>query len=348
MLENLLEKAFQEHCSDIHLSADQKPAIRKDGKIYIDESMPIITKQDLDALITRMLNSMDIEKDTGEDIDLCFSYLNNRYRTNIYTKQNKRAVAVRVLSPTVPTLEEMGLPEIFKDIMSNKNGLVLVTGPTGSGKSTTLAAMLNYINYTECMHILTFEDPIEFLYKNGQCIVSQREVGHDVSSFSKALKSALREDPDIILVGEMRDLETISSALTAAETGHLVLSTLHTMGSGHTINRIIDVFPPHQQQQIRIQLANTLRAVISQVLLPKANGEGRIAAFEIMIVNQAISSCIKQGKMGQIYSSIQTGVNEGMITLDKSINNLIDNRLVKIEDITKYIKDKDFLKSQYE
>lgn len=344
MLEQILETAYLNNCSDVHLSVGYKPAVRRFGKIYVEESFSVITKEDMNNYVSRIISLSGIDNDNGKDIDLCFSLPENkRYRVNIFTKQNERAIAIRILKPTIPTFEEMNLPEIFKDIISNKNGLILVTGPTGSGKSTTLAAMLNYINTNQCLHILTLEDPIEYLYQNGKCIVSQREIGRDIESFSKALKSALREDPDIILIGEMRDIETISGALSAAETGHLVLSTLHTMGAAKTIDRIIDVFPPHQQQQIRAQLAGTLRAVISQILLPKANGAGRVAALEIMIVNQAISSCIKQGKTGQIHSAIQTGTKEYMITLDASIKKLIENKEVELKDVEKYVKDKEVL-----
>lgn len=343
-LEQIFELAFKNNCSDVHLSVGHKPAMRRYGKIYIEETFPIITDEAMNSYIMRMLNSVGIDTDNGKDIDLCYSVPDgNRYRVNIFTKQGKRAIVARILSPVIPTLEEMNLPEVFKDIASNKNGLILVTGPTGSGKSTTLAAMLNYINTNECLHILTFEDPIEFLYKDGKCIVSQREVGRDAESFATALRSALREDSDIILVGEMRDLETISATLTAAETGHLVMSTLHTMGAAKTIDRIIDVFPTYQQQQIRTQLAGTLRAVISQILLPRADGEGLVAAFEIMIVNQAISSYIKQGKVGQIYSSIETGAKEGMMTLDASIHKLIENRKVRLEDVERYVRDKELI-----
>lgn len=343
-LEKILGFAYENECSDIHLAIGSEPAMRKNGKIFKETSLPLITEQAMQEYIMRFLFSVGIKEDPGVDIDLCFSTEDNRrYRINIFKKQNKRAAAIRVLNPIIPTLEEMNLPEIFKDIASNKNGLILVTGPTGSGKSTTLAAMLNYINLRDCSHILTFEDPVEFLYKDGNCMVSQREVGRDAKSFSDALRSALREDPDIILVGEMRDLETISATLTAAETGHLVMSTLHTMGAAKTIDRIIDVFPTYQQQQVRTQLAGTLRAVISQILLPTADGNGRVPAFEILIVNQAVASCIKQSKIGQIYSTIQTGAKEGMVTLDTSIKDLIKNEKVKLEDVEKYVKDKDIL-----
>lgn len=334
---NLLEQSYAEHYSDIHLAINQKPAVRRNGKIHLQETMPLTTKETLQSFILHMLATIGIKQDNGKDIDLSFSHKNNRYRVNIYTKQGERAVAIRVLHPTVPTLEKMQLPEIFKSILDNKNGLILVTGPTGCGKSTTLAAMVNHLNLSRCMHILTFEDPIEFLFRNEQSIVSQREIGKDVDTFANALRSSLREDPDVIMVGEMRDLETIGLALTAAETGHLVLSSLHTIGAAQTIDRIIDVFPPHHQSQIRTQLSNSLRAVISQVLLPKAHGEGQVAAFEIMIVNQAISSAIKKGKTSQISSSIQTGVHKGMITLEQSVYRLIENQVINPKDATSYL-----------
>ncbi|MDU2664818.1 MAG: type IV pilus twitching motility protein PilT, partial [Clostridium perfringens] len=244
-----------------------------------------------------------------------------RFRVNIYKQRNSTALAIRVISLDMPTLDSLGYPDTLKDICNLKRGLVLVTGPTGSGKSTTLAALINEINSNRESHIITIEDPIEFLHKHNKSIVNQREIGKDTLSYERALKAALREDPDVILIGEMRDLETISTAITAAETGHLVFSTLHTIGAAKTIDRIVDVFPPHQQEQIKIQLASVLQTIISQQLVETVDGD-RTAALEIMVATPAIKNLIREGKTHQIESSIQTGSKYGMRTMDMELSNL--------------------------
>jgi len=285
-------------------------------------------------------------EETGE---LDFSYSNpglGRFRVNIYKQRGSYSMALRVVSLNVPSMESLRLPAIIKELSMKQRGLILVTGPTGSGKSTTLASMIDLMNHQRNEHIITIEDPIEYLHKHNRSIVNQREIGHDSKSFANALRAALRQDPDIILVGEMRDLETISTAITAAETGHLVLSTLHTIGAAKTVDRIIDVFPPHQQQQIRIQLASVLEAVISQQILPKADGSGRIAAFEVMVANSAIRNLIREGKTHQIQNVIQTGASQSMVTMDASLIDLYKKRIIDMPTLRKYAVDFDMVQKQ--
>jgi twitching motility protein PilT len=269
--------------------------------------------------------------DMGNDVDFSFEDKHgNRYRVNVFREDGKMAAAIRALNETIPSMDALGLPEVFKNFAMLPRGLVLVTGPTGSGKSTSLASMIDYANSHRKAHILTAEDPVEYKFKNKQSIVNQREVGRDVTDFAAALRSALREDPDIILVGEMRDFETISAAVTAAETGHLVFSTLHTTGAAKTVDRIIDVFPAEQQQQIKAQLASVMKAVITQTLVPKIGG-GRCAALEILVCNDAVLNMIREGKTFQIDSAIQTGAKDGMILLDKSLAQLVVDGKVTME-----------------
>lgn len=255
-------------------------------------------------------------------------------------------MALRVVALNIPSMDALRLPLVLKELATKQRGLILVTGPTGSGKSTTLAAMIDHMNQTRNEHIITIEDPIEYLHKHQLSIVNQREIGHDSHSFANALRAALRQDPDIILVGEMRDLETIGTAITAAETGHLVMSTLHTIGAAKTVDRIIDVFPPHQQQQVRVQLASVIEAVISQQILPKADGTGRVAAFEIMVANAAIRNLIREGKTHQIQNVIQTGANQGMQTMDASLLELYKKRIIDLPTLRKYSVDVDMTMKQ--
>jgi twitching motility protein PilT len=260
-----------------------------------------------------------------------------RFRVNAFRQSRGSTLVLRVINAATPELSALHLPESIRKILTYKDGLVLVTGPTGSGKSTTLAAILNEINKTRSEHIITIEDPIEYLHVPKRCLIDQREIGTDSVSYAQALRAALREDPDILLVGEMRDLESISIAITAAETGHLVLSTLHTSGAARTIDRLIDVFPPEQQQQIRTQLSLVLRSVVSQHLLPTADGRGRAAAFEIMFVNNAISNLIREGKTANIAQMIQTGAGSGMITLENSLQDLLQQGMVSREAAAEYL-----------
>lgn len=336
----LLTKTIESKASDLHITAGSPPIIRVNGKLIAIGDVKLMP-DDTKSIVHQMMTPEQIIqfKDKGE---LDFSFSNpglGRFRVNVYKQRGTCSMALRVLALQIPTIEELGLPPVMKELAQKKRGLILVTGPTGSGKSTTLASMIDYMNQNRTEHILTLEDPIEYLHKHSKSIVNQREIGNDSFSFANALRAALRQDPDVILVGEMRDLETISIAVTAAETGHLVLSTLHTIGAAKTIDRIIDVFPPHQQQQIKVQLSSVLEGVISQQLLPKADGSGRIAAFEVMITNPAIRNLIREGKTHQMQTSIQTGGKSGMQTMDASLINLFQRRLISRDALEKYVVD---------
>ncbi len=337
LIEELLEDAVGQGASDIHISANLPPVFRIDGKL-IRTNHEMLTAENVETLIFPILNNEQRRK-LEQDWELDLSYGIHglgRFRVNVYKNNNTYAAAFRTINTVCPTFESLGLPPIVRKITERPRGLILVTGPTGSGKSTTLASMIDYINENRNEHILTIEDPVEFVHKSKQSVVHQRELGQDTRSFANALKSALREDPDIILVGELRDLETISLAITAAETGHLVMGTLHTSSASQTIDRIIDVFPQGQQQQIRIMLSNSLCAVFSQTLLPKLTetGEkkGRVMALEVMVVNGAVANLIREGKTSQMYSAIQTGAQHGMQTLETSLANLYKKNLVSAED----------------
>ncbi len=344
---DILKIAIDAGASDVHLTVASPPIMRVNGKLLkIGEEK--LLPEDSMAIIKEILTEKQIEmfEERGE---LDFSYSNpglGRFRVNIYKQRGSYSMALRVVALTIPSMESLGLPAILKELAKKQRGLILVTGPTGSGKSTTLAAMIDHMNKTRNEHIITIEDPIEYLHKHEMSVVNQREIGHDSQSFANALRAALRQDPDVILVGEMRDLETISTAITAAETGHLVLSTLHTIGAAKTVDRIIDVFPPHQQQQVRIQLASVIEAVISQQILPKADGTGRVAAFEIMIANPAVRNLIREGKTHQIQTVLQTGSTVGMLTMDASLLDLYKKRLIDLPTLKKYAVDIDLLMKQ--
>jgi len=337
IIEEILELAVSKKASDIHISANLPPVLRIDGKLF-RTNLPVLSPDDVETIIFPILSN-DQRRELEQNWELDFGYgLANisRFRANIYRDKGSYAAVFRTINSTPPSFDELGLPEVMKKIAERPRGLILVTGPTGSGKSTTLAAMIDYINSTRAEHILTIEDPIEFIHVSKKSVVHQRELGQDTKSVANALKSALREDPDVILVGEMRDLETTRLALTAAETGHLVLGTLHTSSASQTIDRIVDIFPEVQQQQIRLQLSISLVAVFSQCLLPKLqpNGtkKGRVMAQEIMLVNGAIANLIREQKTAQIYSAIQTGVGMGMQTLDMCLKNLVNQKLADPED----------------
>ena len=337
LIEELLEAAVGQGASDIHISANLPPVFRIDGKLVRIKS-EALTAENVETLVFPILNN-EQRRRLEQDWELDLSYGIHgigRFRVNVYKNNGTYAAAFRTINTEVPSFETLGLPAVVRKITEKPRGLILVTGPTGSGKSTTLASMIDYINETRNEHILTIEDPVEFIHKSKKSVVHQRELGQDTRSFANALKSALREDPDIILVGELRDLETISLAITAAETGHLVMGTLHTSSASQTIDRIIDVFPQGQQQQIRIMLSNSLCAVFSQTLLPKLTetGEkkGRVMAQEIMVVNGAIANLIREGKTSQMYSAIQTGASQGMQTLETALANLYRSKLVSAED----------------
>ncbi len=329
VIEDLLKEIIECRGSDLHISSGLPPIKRVDGNL-IRMDYPALTSTQVEQLLFPMMSN-DQRRRLEQDWELDFSYGikgMGRFRVNFYKDKGSYAAAFRTINSEAPTLENMNMPPIVTEIAQKPRGLVLVTGPTGSGKSTTLAAMIDYINRTRAEHILTIEDPIEFVHTSKMSVIHQRELGMDTRSFANALKSALREDPDIILVGEMRDHETIALALTAAETGHLVFGTLHTSSASQTIDRIIDVFPQGQQQQIRVQLANSLVAVFAQTLLPKllpdGSSKGRVMAQEIMVVTPAIANLIRESKAAQIYSTIQTSAEAGMQTLEASLAKLVN------------------------
>lgn len=327
----LLAFSVKQNASDLHLSAGLPPMIRVDGDVRRINLPPLEHKQ-VHALIYEIMNDKQ-RKDYEEFLETDFSFEVPgiaRFRVNAF-HQNRGAGAVfRTIPSKILTMEELGMGQVFRDVAMEPRGLILVTGPTGSGKSTTLAAMIDYINDNKYDHILTIEDPIEFVHESKKCLVNQREVHRDTLGFNEALRSALREDPDIILVGELRDLETIRLAMTAAETGHLVFGTLHTTSAAKTIDRIIDVFPAEEKSMVRSMLSESLQAVISQTLLKKVGG-GRVAAHEIMIGTSAIRNLIREDKVAQMYSAIQTGINAGMQTMDQCLQDLVQKRLVSRE-----------------
>ena len=343
-MDAILAEADRRKASDTHITVGLPPMIRVAGEL-MPISNQILTAADTEYLCKSMLdkNRQQFLNERGE-ID--FSYVVadvSRYRCNVYKQRGCYTLAARTITNDIPTCERLGLPLLFKDLALKPRGLILVTGPTGSGKSTTLAAMVGHINSVKRCHILTLEEPIEYLHQHGEAMINQREVHEDTLSFANALRAALREDPDVILVGEMRDLDTIGTAITAAETGHLVLSTLHTSSASDTVNRIIDVFPPHQQDQIRVQLSSILIAVICQTLVPKIMG-GRCAAFEIMITNPAIANNIREGKTYQIDSTIETSIADGMCTLDYYLAELVKRKIISRETAIERARDTDALK----
>ncbi|MFY7930075.1 MAG: type IV pilus twitching motility protein PilT [Oligoflexus sp.] len=325
----LFRALIQQGASDLHISAGSPPRLRINGQVVPLNLAPLSPNETMELCYSVLTEAQKKQFELRKELDLSFSIPNiARFRANIYFQQGHVSGSFRVIAHKIVSLDELGVPPILKKICSLPRGLVLVTGPTGSGKSTTLAAMIDYINESRFDHIVTIEDPIEFVHPHKNCVVNQRELGEDTQSFQNALKSVLRQDPDVILIGEMRDPETISAALTIAETGHLVFGTLHTNGAISSINRMVDSFPPHQQSQIRIQLAMTLEAVLSQMLLPRIEG-GRVMAMEIMLMNTAIRALVQEGKIQQIYSAIQTGqAGSQMQTMNQAFYNLISRRLI--------------------
>ncbi len=333
-IDDLLEQMVTRNASDLHVTTDTPPVIRVRGAIERLDGFDTLTSDDTQQLLYRILSS-ERQKQLEIKRQLDFSHSIPglaRFRVNVYFQKESLAAAFRLIPDELKTLEELGLPSSLHQLAEKPRGIVLVTGPTGSGKSTTLAALIDEINRNRSEHILTVEDPIEFLHRHKRCIVNQREIGPDATSFAEALKAALREDPDVILVGEMRDLETISTALTAAETGHLVFGTLHTQSAPSTIDRIIDVFPPEGQEQVRIQIAMSLQGVVTQTLLPTADGAGRVPALELLLPDDAVRNLIRQGKVEQIYSVMQTNTAKGMQTMEQSLAQLIQHRIVTPED----------------
>jgi len=343
----ILKKALELGASDIHLSVGTQPAFRINGRLtrwYIDDDKSY--KLTHDEIMDFIREVMDQEKlaswrENGE-IDFSFSIPSySRFRINCYRQRGCPSLAIRPVPYEIPPLDVLGVPEAIISLIEKKNGLILVTGTTGCGKSTTLAALINKINKEEEKHIITIEDPIEYLYQHEKSIIDQRELGSDTFSFAKALRSCLRQDPDVILIGEMRDLETISTAITAAETGHLVLATLHTNSAAQSIDRIIDIFPPNQQEQIKVQLAATLQGIITQQLLPRADGNGMALASEVLITVPAVRNLIREGKTHQITTVLQTGTRWGMQTMDISLRNLVLKNMVKIDTAMNYTNDKE-------
>jgi twitching motility protein PilT len=336
----LLAFSVQNNASDLHLSAGTPPSIRVDGDVR-KLNIPAFDEKDVNALVYDIMNDRQ-RKEYEENLEVDFSFeVPNlaRFRVNAFNQNRGPAAVFRTIPSKILSLEDLGCPDIFRDISDTPRGLVLVTGPTGSGKSTTLAAMVDYINRNKNDHILTIEDPIEFVHETKQCLINQREVHRDTLSFEAALRSALREDPDVILVGEMRDLETIRLAMTAAETGHLVFGTLHTTSAPKTIDRIVDVFPGEEKSMVRSMLSESLRAVISQTLIKKIGG-GRVAAHEIMLGVPAIRNLIREDKIAQMYSAIQTGMSNGMQTMDQCLQGLVNRGMITKQDAMEKAVDK--------
>ncbi len=343
-IDELLKHAIDKNASDLHLTADEPPIFRFDGKLTSYKEKKLSARE-VEEMVLSILNSDQKEKLYQEkEIDLSYAFGEiGRFRINIYFQKGTMCGAFRFLPMKIKTLKELNLPLQLADFTRAKQGLLLMVGPTGHGKTTTLAALIDIINHTRAEHLITIEDPIEYTFKPDKCLINQRELHNDTKSFPKALRSALRQDPDVIFVGEMRDLETVSTAITLAETGHLVMSTLHTNNASQTLDRMIDIFPPHQQKQIRYQLASTLLGVVSQRLLPRIKG-GRIVACEILKSSPAIRNLIREEKTYQIENVMQTSVKEGMIILERSLLDLVKNNEITEENAILYANDPKYLK----
>lgn len=335
-IEELLHLMVKEGASDLHLRVPSPPVLRIDGALTPLTDLPRVTPQFVKESLEHITTEHQREA-FHRDLELDFAYSVRglaRFRANAFMQRGTISIAIRQVPFEPPTIDELGLPQVCKTLAVKTKGLVLVTGPTGTGKSTTLAAMINHLNHTEARNVITIEDPIEFLYQNDKCLIAQRDLGDDTRSFAGALRHTLRQDPDVILVGEMRDLDTISTAITAAETGHLVLSTVHTISAPQTVERIVDVFPPHQQSQIRFQLSLVMEGILSQTLLPRRNGKGRVAGFEIMIGTEAIRNLIRESRTEQIPSYLQTGSQQGMQTMDQALEDLVRAGLISVQEAT--------------
>ena len=321
-----------EGLSDIHIQSGSVISLRINGVIEKQNTELVTVENVLNFLKKNLSKDQFEEFNNKKNLDFALELNKNRFRANAYLGYNGCNIVLRKIETKIPDINDLNLPPVVNQQINSDNGLILITGPTGSGKSTSLASIINYINMNKQKNIITIEDPIEFIHKADQSIISQREIGVHATSFANALRASLREDPDVILVGELRDLETTSLALTAAETGHLVLGTLHTSGAPNTIHRIIDMFPSEQQDQIRSQLGSSLKLVMTQKLIRKSDGSGRVGAFEVMVCNAAIKNLIRENKIHQVPTVMQTGLKDGMITMDKSIENLINNGLINFDD----------------
>lgn len=339
-IEDLLEYVVKQDASDLHLTVGVAPMARVDGALRPVPNTSPLTEDDVIKLINSIVDDTQKEILTRDmEVDFSFAFGDiARFRANAYHQKGTLGIALRLIPTKIRTIEELGLPKIVNNFTNFPRGLVLVTGPTGSGKSTTLAAMVDRINQDKSLHIITVEDPIEFTHNHHKSVIAQREVHYDTRSFAAALRSVLREDPDVVLIGEMRDLETIAAAITIAETGHLVLATLHTNNAAQSIDRMVDVFPPHQQQQIRVQLSGILQSIVSQRLIP-AIGGGRIAAAEILVANSAVRNIIREGKTHQLEAVVQTGASEGMQTMDSTLAMLVRGGKVTIDEAKNYAID---------
>ena len=349
-IKNILNIASEKGASDVHLLVGQPPVLRVDGVLKDINSIwqgkeyyGPLTEMDMSLSIDTILNKeQKVRLYEDKDLDCGYALDNVRFRVNISFEKGNLSLVARVIEETKPSLDEIGMPPILKTLLESQEGLILVTGPTGCGKSTTLAAMINHINTTRSCNIITLEDPVEFIFTSDKSLVSQRQLGSDMKTFASGLKHVLRQDPNVIMIGEMRDLETISAAITLAETGHLVLATLHTYNSIQTVDRIIDIFPPHQQSQVKSQLSMLLKAIISQRLISRTSG-GRIAAREILIRNGAVSNLIREGKIAQLKSVMETHSQEGMLTLDSHLKDLYKQGEISLETMQIYLDDKQLM-----
>ena len=339
----LLEQSFEEKASDLHITVGLPPVFRKNGSL-ISSGEVNFSQEDTKEMLKGIVEFDKLEEfEANGEIDFSYELPGLcRFRINAYHQQGQVSIAVRMIESKIPAIEELGMPNVLYTLADKPHGLILVTGPTGSGKSTTLASMIDYINTTKAKHIITLEDPIEYVHTHKKSVVNQREVGSDTLSFANGLRAALRQDPDVILVGEMRDLETISTAITAAETGHLVMATLHTSSAPTTIDRIIDVFPPHQQSQIRIQLANVLQGIVSQRLFVQSDSKGRLAATEVLIQTPSVANLIRNEKVHQLQNVMQTNRALGMHTLESSVQQLLTSGKISLESAKPFLNVGDY------
>jgi twitching motility protein PilT len=343
-IKSLLRIVAQQNASDLHLVVGRYPTLRLDGKLYPLTQESILSMEETQGLADVLMTEENKKKLLEEgQVDFSYNFEDKaRFRTNVFHQKGNVSVAMRLVAGRIRTLEELNLPPVLYEFTHQTQGLLLLTGPVGHGKSTTLSALIDFINHNQDKHIITIEDPIEYVYEQDRCIINQREVGRDTKSFQEGLRSIFREDANVVLIGELRDLDTISTAMTAAETGHLILATLHTNDSAQTIDRIIDVFPAHQQNQVRSQLASVLLGVVSQRLLPKVGG-GRVPALEIMMNNHAVENLIRENKSYQIDSVIETSLREGMVSLDKSLADLVQRGTITADDAFVYSRNPEYL-----